>query len=183
MVDRRIRALPLTARAFAPYGDVIAPGGGEARIINAGQCTRWHDQARPELASGAVSISVFEAEPRALPYTLDLIERHPEGTQAFLPMTAAPFLVVVAGAPEDTPCAFLTLPHQGVQFLAGTWHGVLTPLHAPGPHPANGPNPAAGPNPANGTQSATGLFWVVDRAGDGNLEEHRYDRPWTITGG
>ena len=161
MVGRIVRARPLTAEAFAPYGDVIAPGGGEARAINAGMCTRWHDQARPDVAAGegggATSICVFEAEPRALPYELDLIERHPMGSQAFLPMTEAPFLVVVSDGPDEAPRAFVTAPRQGVQLRRGTWHGVLTPLHAPG------------------------LFWVVDRAGDGNLEEHRYARPWIVT--
>ncbi|WP_328795425.1 ureidoglycolate lyase [Jannaschia marina] len=153
-----IRAAPLTAEAFAPYGTVIAAGAGEARSINAGLCTRWHDQCRPDVdAEGAVSLSVFEAEPRVLPYSFDLIERHPDGSQAFLPLTAHPFLVIVADGPGAEPRAFLTAPHEGVQFHRGTWHGVLTPLHAPG------------------------LFAVVDRVGPGlNLEEHRYDAPFTV---
>ncbi len=158
-MSREVRAAPLTVEAFAPYGDVIAPGGGTARAINAGMCTRWHDQARPDIASGAVSICVFEAQARALPYALDLIERHPEGSQAFLPMGDAPFLVVVADGPEAAPRAFVAAPRQGVQLHRGTWHGVLTPLSPPG------------------------LFWVVDRAGAGNLEEHRYDAPWTVVDG
>ena len=157
VADRRIRARPLEAEAFEPFGILIAAGRGEARGINAGLCTRWHDQARPDIADGAASISVFEAEPRALPHEFDLIERHPEGSQAFLPLTGHPFLVIVSDGPDAAPLAFLTRPHQGVQFHRGTWHGVLTPLHAPG------------------------LFAVVDRAGPGpNLEEHRFDRPWTI---
>ena len=154
---RTVRARPLTADAFAPFGAVIERGRGEARLINEGLCTRWHDQARPEIEDGAASISVFEAEPRALPYELALIERHPLGTQAFLPLTAHPFLVTVSEGPEAEPLAFLTAPHQGIQLRRGTWHGVLTPLHAPG------------------------LFAVVDRAGPGpNLEEHRFERPWTV---
>ena len=154
---RTVRARPLTVEAFAPFGDVIERGRGEARLINEGLCTRWHDQARPEAEGGAVTISVFEAQPRALPYVLTLIERHPLGTQAFLPLTAHPFLVTVSDGPEAEPLAFLTAPHQGIQLRRGTWHGVLTPLHAPG------------------------LFAVVDRAGPGaNLEEHRFARPWTV---
>jgi ureidoglycolate lyase len=153
---RRIRPEPLTPEAFAPWGEVIAPGRGEARAINAGLCTRWHDQARPDVA-GAAGLSVFEAEPRALPYRLDLIERHPLGSQAFLPLTAHPFLVIVSDGPEAVPRAFLTAPHQGIQLRRGAWHGVLTPLHAPG------------------------LFAVLDRVADGpNLEEHRFDAPWTV---
>lgn len=153
---RRVLVEPLTAEAFAPFGAVIEAGRGARRLINEGLCIRWHDQARPDVEGHAV-ISVFEAEPRALPYALALIERHPLGSQAFLPLTAHPFLAIAAEGPEAAPRAFLTAPHQGVQFARGTWHGVLTPLHAPG------------------------LFAVVDReAGEGNLEEHRYDAPWTI---
>ena len=154
---RTIRAMPLTATAFAPWGTVIEAGAGEARPINAGLCTRWHDQARPDAGDGSVSISVFEAAPRAFPHRLDLIERHPEGSQAFLPLTAHPFLVTVSDGPDAEPRAFLTAPHQGVQIRRGAWHGVLTPLHAPG------------------------LFAVVDRVGEGpNLEEHVFQVPWTV---
>ncbi|UWQ18418.1 ureidoglycolate lyase [Jannaschia sp. M317] len=156
MVDRVIRAEPLTAAAFAPYGTVIACGTGEARRINADMCTRWHDRCRPDV-DGPASISLFDAIPRTLPYRLDLIERHPKGSQAFLPMTEHPFLVIVADAPDSAPRAFLTAPHQGIQFHRGTWHGVLTPLQAPG------------------------LFAVIDReATADNLDEHHYDIPWTV---
>ncbi|MGB0798075.1 MAG: ureidoglycolate lyase, partial [Planktomarina sp.] len=107
-------------------------------------------------------ISLFNAVPRTLPYTLDLVERHPEGSQAFLPMTEHPFLVIVApdvdGAP-GTPLAFVTQPGQGINFHIGTWHGVLTPLFAPG------------------------LFAVVDRIGaTDNLQEHWFETPFTILG-
>ncbi|PRY95772.1 ureidoglycolate lyase [Hasllibacter halocynthiae] len=153
---RTVRARPLTEEAIAPYGTVIEAGRGTARTINAGLCTRWHDICRPD-TDGPACLSVFEAQPRALPYALDLIERHPLGTQAFLPMTAHPFLVTVSDGPEAEPLAFLTAPHQGVQFHRNVWHGVLTPLRAPG------------------------LFAVIDREeGTGNLQEHRFDVPWTI---
>jgi ureidoglycolate lyase len=89
-----------------------------------------------------------------------MVERHPEGSQAFLPMTAAPFLVIVApdaGGVPGTPRAFLTAHGQGVNYHRGTWHGVLTPLSAPG------------------------LFAVVDRIGTTpNLEEHWFATPWTV---
>lgn len=154
---RTIRPEPLTAAAFVPFGTVLA-ATGDHRLINGGLCRRHHDLARPDIVDGAVGLSVFLAEPRALPYALDLIERHPLGSQAFLPMTAHPFLVIVSDGPGAVPCAFLTDGAQGIQLHRGTWHGVLTPLHAPG------------------------LFTVVDRIGEGpNLEEHRYATPWKVT--
>ena len=156
---RRIAIEPLTAAAFAPFGDVLAAEGAPDRLINKGLCGRYHDRARLDFGTGRAGISIFDAVPRALPYRLDMVERHPEGSQAFLPMTQAPFLVIVApgaGLP-GTPRAFLAAPGQGINLLRGTWHGVLTPLRAPG------------------------LFAVVDRIGEGaNLEEHRFDAPWEI---
>jgi ureidoglycolate lyase len=159
---RRIATEPLTREAFAPFGDVLEAAGPPDRLINKGLCGRFHDRARLDFASGRSGISIFEAIPRALPYRLEMVERHPEGSQAFLPMTEHPFLVIVAPweAGPGTPRAFLTAPGQGINLLRGTWHGVLTPLHAPG------------------------LFAVVDRIGDGpNLEEHWFDEPWEIVAG
>ncbi len=152
-----IRPQPLTSAAFAPFGEVLE-ASGDFRLINAGLCQRHHDQATLDFGpEGCAGISVFNAVPRALPYSFDLIERHPEGSQAFLPMTQHPFLVIVAHGPEAAPSAFLTNGAQGINLRRGVWHGVLTPLHAPG------------------------LFAVVDRIGPTpNLEEHRYAQAWTV---
>jgi ureidoglycolate lyase len=152
-----IRTEPLTASAFAPFGDILDVTG-DYRLINAGLCQRFHDRARLDFGpEGRAGISVFNAEPRALPYSFDLIERHPEGSQAFVPMTAAPFLVIVSQGLQSTPRAFITTGAQGINLHRGTWHGVLTPLQAPG------------------------LFAVIDRIGASpNLEEHRFTEPWTV---
>ncbi|MEQ9041860.1 MAG: ureidoglycolate lyase [Silicimonas sp.] len=158
MTDIRIR--PLDAAAFAPFGDVLDCAGQPDRIINQGLCGRYHDRARVDFGDGRAGISLFRAEPRTLPLRLDMVERHPDGSQAFVPMSMDPFLVVVApdenGRP-GTPLAFETIPGQAINFHRGTWHGVLTPLHAPG------------------------LFAVVDRIGQGaNLQEHWFDAPYVI---
>lgn len=161
-MTREIAAEPLTTQAFAPFGEVLEAAGEPDRIINQGLCGRWHDRARLDFGDGRAGISVFNAEPRSLPYRLEMLERHPDGSQAFLPMSLNPFLVIVApdeaGAP-GRPRAFLAAPGQGVNYARGTWHGVLTPLHLPG------------------------LFAVVDRIGEGaNLEEHWLETPYDITG-
>lgn len=159
-MTRTIRTEPLTAAAFAPYGDVLDTGLGPDRMINAGLCGRHHDRARMDFGpDGRAGISIFDAVPRRFPYELDLIERHPDGSQAFIPMTQHPFLVIVADDPGARPRAFLTAPGQGINLHRGTWHGVLTPLHAPG------------------------LFAVIDRIGPTpNIEEYRYFEPWVILG-
>ena len=159
-MSRELRAVSLTAEAFAPFGDVLDCSGPPDKMINAGLCGRYHDRAILDFGDGRAGISLFQAELRALPYEFDLVERHPDGSQAFIPMSPDPFLVIVApdagGLPGD-PLAFLTAPGQGINFHRGTWHGVLAPLSGPG------------------------LFAVVDRIGDGsNLEEHVFDAPWIV---
>jgi len=153
---RTIHPKPLTATAFAPFGDVLE-AKGDHLVINAGLCKRYHDRATLDFGDVRLGLSIFAAEPRILPYSFDLIERHPDGSQAFLPMTAHPFLIIVATNPEAAPHAFLTNGAQGINFFRGTWHGVLTPLHAPG------------------------LFAVVDRIGQtANLEVYRFAKAWTV---
>ena len=92
----RIRIAPLTAAAFAPFGDVLEVAGAPDKIINQGLCGRYHDLARLDIADGRAGISLFKAQARVLPLTLEMVERHPEGSQAFIPMSRDPFLVVVA---------------------------------------------------------------------------------------
>lgn len=157
--DRIIRAEPLTAETFAPWGEVLETTGEPDRIINDGRCGRWHDRARLDV-EGRTGISIFRSQSVGLPYAFRLVERHPLGSQAFLPMTEHPFLVIVApddGGQPGRPRAFVTAPGQGINLARGAWHGVLTPLADPG------------------------LFTVVDRCAEGpNLEEYRWDQDWTV---
>ena len=161
-MSRDIIIKPLTAEAFAPFGDLLDCAGAPDKLINQGKCGRYHDRATLDFADGRAGISLFKAELRHLPYQLDLVERHPLGSQAFVPMSDDPFLVIVA--PDDnghpaTPRAFRTAPGQAINFHRNTWHGVLTPL------------------------SGNGLFAVIDRIGDGdNLQEHWFDTPYTVIG-
>jgi ureidoglycolate lyase len=153
---------PLTAEAFAPFGDVIESAGRDSHPINGGMCDRFHDLARTEVdAAARIGVSIGESRPVTLPYAFDLVERHPLASQAFVPLGSDPFLVIVApddGGAPGTPRAFLAGPGQGVNYLRGTWHGVLTPLTRPA------------------------RFLIVDRigTGGGNLEEHHYAAAWTV---
>ncbi|MBM2293593.1 ureidoglycolate lyase [Sulfitobacter pseudonitzschiae] len=162
-MTQTLKLAPLTAQAFAPFGDVLDVSGTPDKIINQGLCGRHHDRARLDFGDGRAGISLFNAEPRSFPITLDMVERHPEGSQAFIPMSLHPFVVVVApdenGKP-GAPRAFVTEAGQAINLHRGTWHGVLTPIHAPG------------------------LFAVVDRIGDGaNLEEHWFETAYQIVEG
>ncbi len=155
-----IRIQPLTAERFAPFGDVLDCAGEPDKMINQGLCGRYHDRATLDFGNGRAGISMFRAETRALPYILDMVERHPDGSQAFIPLGAEPFLVIVApdqdGTP-GTPLAFRTAAGQGINLHRNTWHGVLTPL------------------------AGNGIFAVIDRIGTGdNLQEHWFDTPYTV---
>ena len=156
-----VLAGPLHAEAFAPFGDVIDASGMPDTLIHAGACRRFHDRARLAVDSaGRLGVSVIAGRCHALPITIEMPERHPLASQAFLPMSADPFLVVVAldrdGEP-GTPRAFLTRPGQDVNLLRGTWHGVPTPL------------------------GSSGLFAVVHRVGSGeNCEVRRLAQPFAV---
>jgi ureidoglycolate lyase len=153
---------PLTREAFAPFGEVLETEGAHNFPINAGKCVRYHDLAKIETTGEKARpmISLLRGEPYPLPLELTMVERHPFGSQAFIPLSEHPFLVVVAEETLDgpgEPIAFKTAPGQGVNIGRNVWHGILTPLE--------------------------GLsdFAVVDRAGEGvNLEEHFYETPFLI---
>ncbi|WP_018688274.1 ureidoglycolate lyase [Ahrensia kielensis] len=151
----------ITHDAFAPFGDLVDISGEPDKIINQGLCGRYHDRAHFDFGPNCKGgLSLFNAEPRSLPYALEMVERHPLCTQAFIPLHQNPFLVIVAEGNDDTPGkvhAFITKPGQAINFHRNTWHGVLTPLSAPG------------------------QFAVIDRvsAGD-NLQEYWFDEPKII---
>jgi ureidoglycolate lyase len=123
-----LRVEPLTPAAFAPFGEVIAPDAARTQYaVNDGTSQRFHALGHVECDGGAPVLSIFRAQPRALPFAVRVLERHPRGSQAFVPLSAAPYLVVVAEDPAQPPRCFLARG-QGVNFRAGTWHHPLLAL-------------------------------------------------------
>jgi ureidoglycolate lyase len=161
-MSRIVLAKPLTRAAFAPFGDVLDTDWDNHYPINQGKCERYHDLAKVEIegANARVLISLFKGTSYEFPLKLAMVERHPLGSQAFMPLSPAPFLVVVCPDTPDgpgEPQAFVTAPGQGVSYRRNVWHAVLTPIGAPQD------------------------FVVVDRGGDGNnLEEFFFDQPWEV---
>ena len=144
----------MTGDAFARYGEVIEVADeNEQLAINYGMTTRHHDLARPDVTQddGWPMLSIFRSQPLQLPFVVRIMERHPLGSQAFMPLSGHPYLVVVAPAgeldPDGIEC-FLAEPGQGVNYSKGTWHHYSLAL---------------------GGQSD---FLVIDRGGEGdNCEE------------
>jgi len=152
---------PLTADAFAPYGDVIeAREGAPFQPINRGFADRFDSRATIDTAAagGTTALAIVRAVPRALPFEVVMLERHRLGSQAFVPMSGRPYLVVVAPAgpvpePSSLRC-FLCAGSQGVNYAPGTWHHPLLAI------------------------GAGSDFLVVDRAGppgEVDCEEHAID--------
>jgi ureidoglycolate lyase len=157
---------PLTAAAFAPFGDVIESEGREPLWINAGTCARYDDLAVIDVgeSGGRPILSIFEARPRPLPLPIHTLERHPLSSQAFVPLDSRPFLIVVAsdgpGAIETRIRAFASSGVQGVNFRRNTWHHPLIAI---------------------GTLSR---FLVIDRCGPGaNCDEWRVTGPELLLSG
>jgi ureidoglycolate lyase len=125
---------PLTREGFAPFGDVIESEGRPHHPINAGTAQRCDDLAKVDVAEsgGRAQISLCRAEPVALPLRLRLMERHPLASQAFIPLSATPFLIVVAPPTETLDLAairaFRSNGRQGINYRRGTWHHPLLAL-------------------------------------------------------
>lgn len=131
-------ALPLSAEAFAPFGQVIECAGHAGYAINEGSSQRFTDLAQLEAdAEGRLALSIFRAEARQAPFALSCLERHPLGSQAFMPLHGQAFLVVVAEArpvsaqpaPESLR-VFVSNGRQGINFRRGIWHHPLLALSA-----------------------------------------------------
>ncbi len=128
-----ISPIPLTQKQFFRFGDVLEVKNRKHYLINDGRCKRYHQLSEITIDDGVgkSSISIFRGQPYNLPLEITLLERHPLGSQAFMPLHSNPFLVTVAedvnGKPS-TPKVFFTNGMQGINIHKNTWHGVLTPL-------------------------------------------------------
>jgi len=131
-----LRAQPLTSEAFAPFGAVIQTAGAHHFPINEGSTERYHALAEVAIDGppARAIISIFRGEPVTPPVPLHLLERHPLGSQAFMPLQGRPYLVVVA-PPGESPGldglqVFLAGGDQGVSYAPGVWHHGLLALEA-----------------------------------------------------
>lgn len=151
-----LRPLPLTTERFAPFGDVIETVNTRRGSMNESRFDRFDDLACIDV-DDRVSISIARSRSAtSLPYRFEVVERHPRGSQAFVPLDPFRFVVVVAPPGEAVEArdlqAFVTNGRQGINYRRGTWHMPLIALEA-------------------GQR-----FLVIDRASDGpNCDEHVLD--------
>lgn len=167
---RTIELQPLSAAAFAPFGQIIEPAAAASEyVINNGLTRRYHDITRACSLTATkagkadtpprtgihsdrgsdIGFSIFRARPVSLPFTLKRMERHPLGSQAFINTGKVAYAIVVAPPGDFSTSAmraFLAAPGQSINYRAGTWHHFLLAL-------------------------GRADFIVVDRIGDNNCEE------------
>jgi ureidoglycolate lyase len=150
----RLAISPLTKAAFAPFGEVVEADGALVKAINQGFATRCDGLAGVDVGAegGAVNISLFVAQPRPLPIHVEIMERHPLGTQLFYPLQGRPWLVLVCTDPAEasTYRAFSASGRQGVSYARNVWHHPLLVL------------------------DPDSRFFIVDRGGAG----HNLDEVW-----
>ena len=161
MADARVLSLkpePLTRERFAPYGDVIEGAQNSPNVMNEARFQRFDDLCDVDLGDGDVSISIARCRaPTVLPLRIDMVERHPLGSQAFVPLKPCRMVVVVAPPGESVDAdelrAFVTNGRQGINYHRGTWHMPLIAFD-------------------------TGQdFLIVDRGGkEANCDTHALDR-------
>ncbi|MEZ4632499.1 MAG: ureidoglycolate lyase [Deinococcales bacterium] len=152
-----LRPEKLTREAFAPFGDVISIEGVKPLVINEGYTERYHDLGRLELAqqNGHPLVNIFHSKPKSYPARIEFMERHPLGSQAFIPLCKTPFLVLVALASspplhKEDLRLFITNGGQGINYRPNVWHHYSLVL-------------------------AATYFVVIDRGGEGpNLEEYHF---------
>ena len=150
MTEISLKTEPLSREAFEPFGEVIEACDAVRHFtINGGNTERFHDLARIDPGEdGRAIVSIFRGQARSLPFRVEMVERHPLGSQAFVPMSGRPYLIVVA-PPGANPQAedlrvFLARGDQGVNYATGVWHHPLLAL------------------------DETSDFLVVDRSGPGH---------------
>ena len=161
---RKLVPEALTQASFAPFGDVLETGRMDHPTypINNGFTQRYHAMSAVRADEEGVILSIFETSSFGLPLVIKKLERHPKGSQSFMPIGSSAtrgFYVVVAeggSAPDPgTLRAFAVRPGQGVNIAAGVWH-----------HP-------------NIVEGQAQQFLVVDRADPAsNLEEFTFPDSW-----
>ena len=157
-MDKIIKPIKITKINFATYGDLVSSDDVKPMDINAGYAKRFDNLANINTSKneGKTIISIFSALKRTFPMKIDMMEKHPLGSQAFIPMKETTFLSFVA-PPGEKPAidkieSFIIPPKTGINYKPGTWHFPLI-----------------------STENTN--FLVIDRKGDDeNLIIHKFEK-------
>ena len=157
-MEKIIKPIKINRSNFAAYGDLISTSNIKPMDINAGYAQRFDNLADLNTSKneGKTIVSIFSALKRKFPMKIDMMEKHPLGSQAFIPMRETTFLTFVAPQGEspdiDKIQSFIIPPKTGINYKPGTWHFPLI-----------------------STEDVN--FLVIDRKGKGeNLIIHKFEK-------
>ena len=157
-MEKIIKPIKITRKNFSAYGDLISSDNIKPMDINVGYAKRFDNLANINTSKdgGKAIVSIFSALKRNFPMKIDMMEKHPLASQAFIPMKETTFLCFVAPpgeSPEiDKIQSFIIPPKTGINYKPGIWHFPLI-----------------------STEDTD--FLVIDRKGNSeNLVIHKFDK-------
>tara|TARA_B100000029_G_scaffold290054_1_gene283713 strand:+ start:1686 stop:2180 length:495 start_codon:yes stop_codon:yes gene_type:complete len=157
-MEKIIKPIKISRTNFTPYGDLISSDDIKPIDINAGYAKRYDDLVKLNTSKdgGSTIISIFSALKRTFPMKIDMMEKHPLGSQAFIPMKETTFISFVAPAGDRPDISkiqsFIIPPKTGINYKPGIWHFPLI-----------------------STEDTN--FLVIDRKGNGkNLIIHKFQK-------
>ena len=130
-MEKIIKPIKINRSNFATYGDLISAEDINPIDINAGYAKRFDNLADLNTSKdgGKDIVSIFSALKRTFPMKIDMMEKHPLGSQAFVPMSETKFLVFVApkGKKPNTKKieSFIVPKLNGINYKPGIWHFPL----------------------------------------------------------
>jgi len=130
-METLIKPIKITRENFTEFGDLISSEGINPIDINAGYAKRFDNLANINTSKdgGKTIVSIFSALKRSFPMKIDMMEKHPLGSQAFIPIKETTFLCFVAPlgeSPEiDKIQSFIIPPKTGINYKPGIWHFPL----------------------------------------------------------
>jgi len=128
---KTIQPILLNKKNFISYGDVLSIDNSESILINEGYAQKYFNLAVLDATQngGKSALHIYVAKQRVFPLKINMLEKHPYFSQAFIPRSNKPFLVLVClgdQSPDlDTLQAFITDGNQGVHYKKGVWHFPL----------------------------------------------------------
>ena len=157
-MEKTIKPIKISRSNFAIYGELISASDINPVDINAGYAKRFDNLADLNTSKdgGKTIVSIFSALKRTFPMKIDMMEKHPLGSQAFIPMKETTFLSFVAPSGESPDTnkiqSFIIPPKTGINYKPGIWHFPLI-----------------------STEDTS--FLVIDRKGSGkNLIIHKFEK-------
>ena len=130
-MEIKIKPKKITRENFLKYGDLISKDNTRSIDINNGYAKRFDNLANVSILknNGQTNISIFQALKRSFPMQIDMMEKHPEGSQAFIPMKETTFFVFVAPKGEKPDInsleSFFISKEIGINYKPGIWHFPL----------------------------------------------------------